>query len=304
MSFLALVWAWATRDRSKSFHLINIHIAYPLAVQISFLERMFKVPIVITEQWSAYHYSFNSQSKGLQRIRRIFHHNIPLICVSKALKKDIERFSGKEQRKVAIVDNVAESKIFAWSPDHAPVEGRFFAIAGWRFPKRPDVLIEMMGLLRDSGKNAVLRLAGNGPKMQEMKAQITDLGLEGRVILLGHLDPRQVADEMRTAHALLHCSDYETYSAVCAESLCVGTPVIASDVGGISEYMTQATGALVANNDAQSWTEVVQCSWSSTLAANRENISYYMTGRASTETVGKRYAEFLDEVLGQHIEHT
>ncbi len=294
---LLLIWAWFTRNRSQEFDLINIHIAYPLAMRTRFIQWMFGKPIVLTEHWSAYHYSFNSKSTGLERIRKIFHHGLPLISVSNALIKDIEKFSGVRQERARVVDNVAETKHFHWVPGTKPVEGRFFAIAGWRFPKRPDVLIEMMALLRAKGITAELRLAGNGPKMESMEKSIQQLGLSEQVILLGHLTPENVAAEIRKSHALLHCSDYETYSAVCAESLCTGTPVIASNVGGISEYMTTDTGVLVENNDAESWSQAVKDGWVLTLEADRTQISSYMTARASTEQVGARYSVMLKEVI-------
>jgi glycosyltransferase involved in cell wall biosynthesis len=294
---LLLVWAWLTRDRKNGFDLVNIHIAYPLAMRTRALQRLFGIPIVLTEHWSAYHYSFNSSSAGLDRIRKIFHHDIPLICVSHALVKDIEKFSGAEQERAMVVDNVAETRHFHWQPGTQPVEGRFFAIAGWRFPKRPDVLIDMMALLRDKGIYAELRIAGDGPKMDAMKDAVHRHALSDRVRFLGHLTPDRVAAEMRSSHALLLCSDYETYSAVCAEALCTGTPVIASNVGGIPEYMTTFTGMLVENNDGQDWSRTLERAWECTLAADRRHISAYMTERASTESVGSRYYASLQEVL-------
>ena len=292
-----LLWAWVSRDRSVRFDLVNIHIAYPLGLRTRLIKWLFKVPLVFTEQWSGYHYSFNSTSKGLDRIRKIFAHDVPLICVSKALLKDIEHFSGIPQQRAAVVDNVAETDFFHWTPDSIPQPGRFFAIAGWRFPKRPDVLIRMAGQLKDRGVDFQLRLAGDGKMMPEMKALIAELGLQERVVLLGHLDPDSVAQEMRSAHALLHCSDYETYSAVCAESLCMGTPVIASNVGGISEYMTAETGLLVEKNEVPLWTAAVLDAWDRTLRANRKHIADHMYQRAATVNVGARYSAFLNEVL-------
>lgn len=299
LTTLLLLWAWFTRDRSKSFDLVNIHIAYPLGLRTRLIKRMFKVPLVFTEQWSGYHYSFNSTSKGLNRIRGIFEHDVPLICVSRSLVEDIERFSGIPQKNAAVVDNVADTEFFHWTPDNDPQPGRFFAIAGWRFPKRPDVLLRMAGALKQRNVAFQLRLGGYGKLIPEMESIITELGLENNVVMLGHLDPVSVAHEMRNAHALLHCSDYETYSAVCAESLCMGTPVIASNVGGIREYMTSDTGALVDRNEPELWLRVLLDAWDRTLHADRKRIAEHMHIRAATVNVGERYSAFIKEVMSK-----
>ncbi len=297
-TFALVTWAWLTRRRSVKFDLVNIHITYPLGIRVKMLRRMFGVPVVFTEHWSAYHYSFRSKSKGLERTRAMFRHGVPLICVSASLLNDIEDFSGAKQHQVAIIDNVAESEVFYFDPESSPQEGRFLAISGWRHPKRPDLLIRMIALLRDSGINAHLRLGGDGPQMEAIKAAIVELGLETRVTLLGRLGPSEVAKEIRQAHAFLHPSEYETYSAVCAESLCCGTPVLASDVGGVGEYLAQAPGsALVPAHDAHVWKQALMANWSRMLSVDRRSVSRYMLARASPEMVGKRYSDFLKQIL-------
>lgn len=298
VTYLLVVWAWFTRDRSKTYDVVVLHIAYPLAVRFQSLQRLFRVPIVLAEQWSAYHFSFHTRAKGLRRIRSIFDHEAPLICVSRALLTDIEVFSGIQQRCAVVIDNVAETTVFHMVTDASPIEGRFFAIANWRSPKRPLVLIEMMARLRDAGITAELRFAGGGPLTGQMNDAIIRLGLGDRVSLIGHLDPAAVAHEMRLAHGVLHASDYETYSAVCAESLCCGTPVLASDVGGIGEYLSTMEGSrLVLDNDPQTWAQELRSAWVAMLRSDRQATSARMMARASTSNVGLRFSNFLDAVV-------
>lgn len=302
-TFALVIWAWLTRPRGVKYDIVNIHITYPLAIRVTALRRMFGVPIVLTEQWSAYHNSFRSQSKGLDRTRAIFSHGVPLICVSRSLLKDIEIFSGEKQERFAIIDNVAQSEIFHFNPECKPLEGCFLAVSGWRYPKRPDLLVHTMALLRDAGIKAHLRLGGDGPQMEAVRTAIAELGLEDRITLLGRLTSEQVAQEMQQAHAFLHPSEYETYSAVCAESLCCGTPVVASDVGGIGEYLAQAPGsALVPEHDPLVWKETLLSNWSRMLIVDRSAVSGYMLARASMASVGKRYFDFLKEVQAGQME--
>lgn len=297
LSTFLILWAWLTRDRSQRVDVVNFHITYPNCTHIRLLRSVMRRPIVMTEQWSIYHVSFKSGSRGLNRIRRIFHAGIPVIVVSKALENDISVFAGPPLPKFYIVDNLVEPEVFSYRPEVLPQEGVFFTIAGWRDPKRPDTLIEAMALMRDRGLNARLRIAGIGPKLPAMHDLVRRLGLEEQVDFIGQVSPAEAAKEMRNAHALVHSSDYETFSAVCAEALCCGTPVIASNVGGIPGFVSEDRGVLVPDNTAETWARVWSAAWPEVLRFDRKEFAAAMTDRVKAERVGAQYFEILKEVV-------
>lgn len=299
LSFVFILWAWLTRDRSRKYDLVNFIVAYPNAVSIRWLHRLFGVPVSITEHWTAYHFSFRSQARGLDRIRRIFHHRVPVIVVSQVLADDIARFSGARDIPFHIVDNVVEPEHFHRDPAVPTEPGRFFAIFGLRPPKRPEVLIEAVGLLRAQGRLARLRIAGYGPMKEELERLIAQRDLTGTVELLGGIDAGAAADEMRRAHALLHATDHETYSVVCAEALCCGTPVIASAVGPVPTFVGEANGALVDRNDAATWAATIAAQWDRLLRVDRDAVAGGMRERTRPETVGRRF----DAILRSIIDH-
>jgi glycosyltransferase involved in cell wall biosynthesis len=299
ISFLLIVWAWLTRDRSRRYDLVNFIVAYPNATSVRWLRWMFGVPVTITEHWTAYHFSFRSNAKGLDRIRRIFHHRVPVIVVSQVLADDIARFSGARDIPFHIVDNVVDPEVFHRDPEVTPEPGRFFAIFGLRPPKRPEVLIEAMARLRAQGRKVKLRIAGYGPMKEELERLITQLGLEGTVELLGGVDAPTAATEMQKAHALLHATDHETYSVVCAEALCCGTPVIASAVGPLPTYVGDRNGALVERNDAATWASTIAGEWDRSLGLDRGAVSEHMRDRTHPRSVGRRFEAILRSILAQ-----
>ncbi|MEZ4756999.1 MAG: glycosyltransferase family 4 protein [Flavobacteriales bacterium] len=303
-STLLVLLAWFTRDRSFRPDLVNFCIAYPNCVHTGILKFFIRRPFVITEHYSAYHYGFNTASQGLERIRRIFRQGTPVIAVSRALVQDIERFARTTLPSVCVVHNVVDGARFHHRAEPPPEEGRFFALAYWRPPKRPDLLIEALSILVSRGFNARLRIGGSGDQLDAVRVRSRELGVEDRIDLLGDLSPDRVAEEMNRAHLFLHASDHETYAVVCAEALCCGTPVVASMVGGIPEYLDPERGRVVPDPSPETWAETIEAIWESAWHADRYELASRSIAINSPDAVGARYASFLQDVLDKRTQRS
>jgi glycosyltransferase involved in cell wall biosynthesis len=95
-----------------------------------------------------------------------------------------------------------------------------------------------------------LELAGDGEERAALEARTHALGLDGRVRFLGPLPRDQVLALFRRADAALLSSAWENFPHTLVEALAVGTPAIATDVGGVREIVTDGeNGLLVAPGD-------------------------------------------------------
>lgn len=93
-----------------------------------------------------------------------------------------------------------------------------------------------------------LDLVGDGPTLEETKAMAVSLGLSGRVHFLGQ---RSDVDRLLTnAQIAVLTSNYEGFPYSILEAMRAGLPVVASDVGGVSEAVDDGiTGYLVPRGD-------------------------------------------------------
>ena len=247
-TILFILWS----NRKSKIDIINFHIAYPNCTYVNIIRNLVKCPIVITEHWSGYHYNFNiSDPKKRKNIQRIFHNNIPVITVSKALRKDIEKFSSAKFPGY-IVYNIVNTSIFHYA-SHKKYSNSYLMIGQWKWPKDPFTVVKAWSLLLEHIPKAVLKIGGYGQQYDQLKDLIIDLRLQNNVFLIGLLNSNEIAHELQKSRAFIHCSEYETFSVVCAEALCCGTPVIASKVGGIMEYVNDSNGILVEDNDPNSF---------------------------------------------------
>lgn len=118
--------------------------------------------------------------------------------------------------------------------------------------KRPDVAVEALAYIRKKGDGAVLVIIGHGPKESEIKAKAARLNLcEGEdFILLGRLSHERVLFWMKEADVLILTSDNEGMPSVVLESLSLGTPVVATPIGGVPEVVLDGVnGFLCRRND-------------------------------------------------------
>ncbi len=298
ISALLVLWFWITRSRNTKFDLVNFTVAHPNLVHLRLLRLLINVPFVITEHYSAYHYAFNSDSKGVDRIRKLFHQGLPLICVSDVLGQDIAKFSGCENLAYSVIDNVVDDQVFKYAEDKERVIDTLFCVANWQPPKRPDILLKTLSVLHSKGHFVKLRLGGYGKQMESIHSLITELKLAEHVTLLGKLSPSQVADEMSRASAFVHCSDYETFSVVCAEALCCGTPIIASKVGAIPSFISEENGALVQENVVPMWSDaIIDVLYRKSI--DNAHVSTRAAVKFSAKTVGERYFQLLKNATDQ-----
>jgi len=119
--------------------------------------------------------------------------------------------------------------------------------------KNVDFLINAYRLLdknlRDSHK---LYIYGRGGEEKNLKKLIADLDMEQEVYLKGHIPNNDLITKINYSSILVMASSYEGFPMVIAEALTVGTPVITTDVGSISDVVTNGyNGYLIPQGSSQ-----------------------------------------------------
>ena len=127
------------------------------------------------------------------------------------------------------------------------VEGPLLAFAG-RITKQKALEVALDTLGRVDG--VTLAIAGDGPDLPDLRRKVAELGLDGRVRFLGPLNRDRVLTLFRAADASLLTSSWENFPHTVVEALAVGTPVIATAVGGVPELVHDGeNGLLVSAGD-------------------------------------------------------
>ena len=106
-------------------------------------------------------------------------------------------------------------------------------------------LLEALTHARQLRPDILLLVAGEGPAMDDLKAQVKALGLRDAVQFIGYLDRQQaLPDCYAAANVFVFASRTETQGLVLLEAMAAGLPVIALAEMGTTDILVPARGAL------------------------------------------------------------
>ncbi len=134
-----------------------------------------------------------------------------------------------------------------WRPERI-TPGRIYTTITAQPYKGTDTLIEALARLRAEFPGARLRVGGHLPDSgygRYLRQLIRRLGLEDRVELLGFVDAARIVQELLAAHAFVNCAYIENSPNSVAEAQRVGTPCIATAVGGTPSMVHDGTSGLL-----------------------------------------------------------
>jgi len=180
--------------------------------------------------------------------------------------------AGASERDVVVVPNAVDPRFLAEPPDPtrlrqalgiSPEDVVVGTVSTLNHYEGIGTLIEAVKLLHASGAPVHVVIAGGGPAKDSLARQVSELGLEPYVHLLGRLPFQQV----RTAHAAIDifCVPREDLPVTRlvpplkpVEAMATGRPVVASDLAPIRETVVDgSTGRLAPAGDVQGWYEVL-----------------------------------------------
>ena len=113
--------------------------------------------------------------------------------------------------------------------------------------KRYDRALEAMQLLKEDGYDIELWILGGGELEADMKSMAENLGVFAMCDFKGFIRPAY--PYMRVADIFLNTSEAEGYPLVLCEALCLGLPVVATNITGAHEILDNSKyGLLVQEN--------------------------------------------------------
>jgi glycosyltransferase involved in cell wall biosynthesis len=150
-----------------------------------------------------------------------------------------------------------------------------------------------MELIQD--QRVKLEIVGSGSQLSDLKKKVERKGLGDRVSFLGHVEEGDRSNVMQAWNAAVIPSSYEPFGIVALELGQAGIPIIAAQVGGLSEIISSSEfGYLIREVSGVAIAQEIESILSNqTEAAARVD---RLRVRVATEFTWKRAVELTDSV--------
>lgn len=172
------------------------------------------------------------------RKRIIFRLTTMVLPVAAALKQELSEVYRVPDERIRVFHNAigAQPELVDNETSYPP---HLISAGGLSRGKGHDVLINAMAAVIKKHPDVKLSIYGEGPERAALESLIHKLQLEQNVELPGKISHEAVLNALSQAYALIHPSRFEAFGYSVLEAISVGTPVIASAVGGIPEIIRE-----------------------------------------------------------------
>jgi glycosyltransferase involved in cell wall biosynthesis len=169
-----------------------------------------------------------------------------VVAISHAAAAFVQRLAGR--RATVIHRGMWPERLEATTPDRHVLEraaGRLVISFVGRLIDGKGVPDLLHALARAQGPQAMACIVGDGPRRADLELLAGRLGISERVVFLGYLPEERAWAVIRASDIVVNPSYTEGLPTAVLEAALMGRAVLATDVGGTSEIVTDEQGGFL-----------------------------------------------------------
>jgi len=249
--FLAVLWL----VRRHRIDVIHAHWFLPQGLVAGLAKPFLRRPIVMTAHGADV---FTTRSPFRRLLLRGAARSADVATVNSIpMHAELERLTGHDSQVIPMGVDTAQfrpnSDGDVGNGERVRSTPRLLFVGRLAEKKGVKYLVQALPEVLEASPNATLTIVGDGPERSDLAAQVRRLGLTEHVEFAGSVTNEQLPDWYRAADVFVAPSvvsaegDTEALGVVLLEAAACGVPLVASNVGGISDIVRDGeTGLLVA----------------------------------------------------------
>jgi glycosyltransferase involved in cell wall biosynthesis len=304
--FKALKQTWGTPD------LVHLHVIVSAGIYALFLHYVHRLPFLITEHSSMY----RAETGVFRRSNWLFKAFVKL-CVREAKAIiALSPFYASTMQKHGLnnrffyVPNVVNTDLF--KPQNELNYANLNAINRIKNELKTIKLIHVSGLhdpiknvsgilkaiekLSKKRQDFTLDIIGDPLEQPPYRALVKQLGIEKYIKFYFYLTIEEVAERMQNSDIFVLFSRFEGLPCVILEAMSVGLPVVATETGGISDWITEGSGRLVASENEAALAESLDSMMAHLTDFDAQKIREKIVETCSYATVGSAIVAIYKEM--------
>lgn len=218
-----------------------------------------------------------------------------LVAPSKFLAREIEKFDFQ----VRVIPNVIELDSYPYKIRRR-VSPKLLWMRSFHPVYNPEMAIKAFSSVRKKNPEATLVMAGVDKGLEsKMKSMAHDTGLQDAIRFPGFLNLRAKITEFSDADIYLHTNRIDNMPVSIVEACAMGLPVVATNVGGISDLLSHGeNGLLVEDGNVDEMSKsIMELTSNSQLTEKLSVNGRLLAERSSWNSVRKEWEMLFEEIL-------
>ncbi|MEM3485256.1 MAG: glycosyltransferase family 4 protein [Candidatus Methanomethyliaceae archaeon] len=243
--------------RKQRYDLVHTYFVIPSAIASVVPVKLFRLPHVLTVIGGDIFHPTKRLSPHRNPFLRpvasfVMNQADRLVAISQDVKQKVLEFY-RVNKPVQVIHfglPIARADHHEMPPKHERSDEDFTIVTVARLIKRKgiDTLLRSLSLLESLRFKAII--IGDGPDLPQLQAFARELGLQDRVQFMGFVPEERKDELLSLSDVFVLPSIHEGFGLVYIEAMRWGVPVIASNVGGQTDFLSDGeTGYLVPPGD-------------------------------------------------------
>jgi len=250
--YARLTWRALRAARRGAYDVIHAHFIYPTSIIGRWSSRVAHTPLVLTAHGNDVDNAATSRLAG--PVGKALSSATAVVAVSNYLAGRLAEQFPISLEEIDVIDCGVDTDAFqpiqkadARLVADVPADATVVLFAGHLAESKGiGTLLAAHRRLVAEGRSVLLLVAGDGPMAPDVAAASRDPGVKGLVRAVGEVRHEEMAHWFASADVVCVPSHREGFGLVALEAMACGSPVVASDVGGLPEIIVDGVnGRLV-----------------------------------------------------------
>lgn len=276
----------------KEYDIIHVHL-FPSLYWVAIASIGLKLKLVYTEHSTSNRRRTKAFLKPIERF--VYNQYDKIISISEQTSDALKKWLKLNDDRFISIHNGIDIKTFSPKKTHI-IPKSVIMISRFVASKDQETLIKAMKLL---DPDIILRLVGNGVKLDYCKQLAIEEGVDKRVQFLGARS--NVTDLIAESYIGVQSSNWEGFGLTAVEIMSMGKPIIVSDVDGLKQVVSGAGIIFPKGNHVQLAEAIKTLLRDESLYKSMVNKCINRAKEYDIVTMAEQYLKVYEECMCRHI---